>query len=72
MWIFNTGSYSVSGSENVPCLIYVTFNNRVLVYYNIRLGQIGTTNLVEAMENRPEKHELLNYFNCDGKILSQE
>jgi len=35
---------------NVPCLFYATFNNKVCVHYNIRLKQIGTSNLFDAME----------------------
>jgi len=35
---------------NVPCLFYATFNNKICVHYNIRLKQIGTSNLFDAMQ----------------------
>ena len=35
---------------HVPCLFYATFNNKICVYYNIRLKQIGTSNLFDAMQ----------------------
>ena len=35
---------------HVPCLFYATFNNKVCVHYNIRLKQIGTSNLFDAVQ----------------------
>lgn len=35
---------------NVPCLFYAAFNNKIVVYYNIRLSQIGSTNLLSAVQ----------------------
>ena len=35
---------------NVPCLFYATFNNKICVHYNVRLKQIGTSNLFDAMQ----------------------
>lgn len=65
MWHVLTGHYAVGG-ENVPCLIYATFSNRIVVYHGIHLSQIGTTNLIKTMDEHEEVRELLAYFNCDG------
>ena len=64
--IFFSGFYSVSSSENVPCLIYVTFSNKVLIYYNITFTEIGCSNLIETMKEQEGVQDLLNYFNVDG------
>ena len=61
-----SGFYSVSSSENVPCLIYVTFSNKVLIYYNITFTEIGCSNLIETMKEQEGVQDLLNYFNVDG------
>ena len=66
-----SGQYAVDG-ENVPCLIYATFSNRIVVYHGIHLSQIGTTNLIKTMDDRDEVHELLAYFNCDGMDIISE
>ncbi len=62
-----SGCYSVTGSENLPCLIYVTFSNKVVIYYNITLGEVGFSNLIETMKEKEGVQELLNYFNVDGR-----
>ncbi|XP_023931939.1 KICSTOR complex protein ITFG2 isoform X2 [Lingula anatina] len=67
---FCAGFYSVNGT-NVPCLIYVTFNNKIYVYYNIRMPQIQSTNLLETMQTMPETNDLLSYFNIDASDPSQ-
>ena len=53
----------------MPCLIYVTFNNKIMVYYNINMPQIGLTNLVETMEQKDSTEDLIGYFNVDCKLL---
>jgi len=35
---------------NVPCLFYATFNNKIVVHYNVRLKEIGTSNLFDTMQ----------------------
>ena len=35
---------------NVPCLFYATFNNKILVYYNIQMTQIGVSNLLNSVQ----------------------
>ncbi|KAK2175123.1 hypothetical protein NP493_746g01018 [Ridgeia piscesae] len=62
---FCAGHYAVGG-ENVPCLIYATFSNRIVVYHGIHLRQIGTTNLIRTMDEHDEVHDLLAFFNCDA------
>ncbi len=60
------GYFALSGSDNVPCLIYVTFSNRIMVYHNIRFRDVGCSNLLETMREQEGVQDLLNYFNVDG------
>lgn len=47
----NAGTFTMDRDHcHVPCLFYATFNNRICVHYNVRLKQIGTSNLFEAVE----------------------
>ena len=39
-------------AETPPCLIYSTFHNQILVYHNVSLPSIPSTNLLLAL--RPE------------------
>ncbi len=64
-----SGPYAVDRKNNVPCLIYVTFN-RVVMYYNITMAQIVTSDLIETMEKQEGTQDLLNFFNCDCKKYS--
>ena len=52
---------------NVPCLIFFTFTNRIVVYYNLNMLEIATTTLVDAMETAPGLDDLLQHFSCDGE-----
>ena len=50
------GYYGTSGGENVPCLVYSTFSNRVFIYHNIKLPSVASTNLITAMQNKVQPH----------------
>ena len=52
---------------HVPCLFYATFSNKICVHYNVRLKQIGTSNLVDAIQQLCEATGV----ECPGKgVLS--
>jgi len=49
--VIDAGTFTMDRDRcNVPCLFYATFNNKIVVHYNIRLSQIGTSNLFHAMQ----------------------
>ena len=52
---------------NVPCLFYVTFNNRIVVYYELNMARIANMTLMETMDQEDGLQELLHHFNCDCK-----
>ncbi|KAL3842428.1 hypothetical protein ACJMK2_020446 [Sinanodonta woodiana] len=60
---FKAGHYAVAGNDNVPCFLYATFNNKIYIYYNIRLPQMASTNLLEVMDKEERTHELLSRLN---------
>jgi hypothetical protein len=45
------GMYTLDRERgNVPCLFYATFNNKIFVYHNIHMAQIGTSNLLNTIQ----------------------
>lgn len=56
---FAAGFYAVNTTENSPCFVYATFNNKIYIYYNISLPQVESTNLVEVMDKYDETNKLL-------------
>ncbi len=62
-----SGHYAIEKDVNVPCLFYVTFNNRIVVYYKINMPNIANMTLTETMEQQEGLQPLLQSFNCDGK-----
>ncbi|XP_045175443.2 KICSTOR complex protein ITFG2-like [Mercenaria mercenaria] len=63
---FTAGYYAVNTTDNVPCFVYATFNNRIYIYYNIRLPRVESTNSIEVMDKREETHELLSKLNIQS------
>jgi hypothetical protein len=60
---FCAGMYTVDQSRgNVPCLFYATFNNKIFVYNNVRLTQIGTSSLLETIQQSttPETYSAIS------------
>ncbi|KAK2141018.1 hypothetical protein LSH36_1181g00001 [Paralvinella palmiformis] len=68
---FCAGHYAIEKEVNVPCLFYVTFNNRIVVYYKINMPNIANMTLTETMEQQQGLDELLRSFNCDVSSPSQ-
>ncbi|XP_037507965.1 KICSTOR complex protein ITFG2 [Rhipicephalus sanguineus] len=44
---FTAGNMSLSSGETQPCLVYATFNNRIVVYYNITFTNMATQSLLD-------------------------
>lgn len=59
--------YSVSPGQPVPSLVYVTFSDRIHLYYNVQLPSFRIHTLIEKMEQEPEVSELLSNFPLDSK-----
>ncbi|EDO34581.1 predicted protein [Nematostella vectensis] len=50
---FGAGHFAVNGA-NVPCLVYVTFSNTVVIYWNITLSRLTPANLVKVTSDQEE------------------
>lgn len=57
---FCAGYYNINTQEDVPCLIYSTFNDKICLYYNVRLPAISTFSLLEVMEKKEDVQQLLS------------
>lgn len=53
------GLYACKEGRNSPCLVYVTFNQKIYVYWEVQLERMESTNLLKLLEAEPEFLDLL-------------
>lgn len=53
------GQYACKEGRNSPCLVYVTFNQKIYVYWEVQLERMESTNLLKLLEPEPEYRSLL-------------
>ncbi|KAK7486416.1 hypothetical protein BaRGS_00022340 [Batillaria attramentaria] len=63
---FTTGYYSVPGKGNVPCFVYATFNNHIVIHHSISLPCVESTSLLSVMDKQEQTHDLLAKLNIDS------
>ena len=73
---FSAGMYAVS-KTNVPCFCYVSFSNRVMLYYNVKVDNMKSRcvqdAVLERLNNRPEFNSILQKLkNSNGEINSAQ
>uniref|UniRef100_A0A3Q2D4L1 Integrin alpha FG-GAP repeat containing 2 n=1 Tax=Cyprinodon variegatus TaxID=28743 RepID=A0A3Q2D4L1_CYPVA len=51
---FCAGQYTCKDGKNSPCLVYVSFNQKIYIYWNVELDRMESTNLLRVLEERPE------------------
>ncbi|KAL3184724.1 hypothetical protein MRX96_005829 [Rhipicephalus microplus] len=56
---FTAGNLSLSAGETQPCLVYATFNNRIVVYYNITFTNMATQSLLDDVQLVAAVNELV-------------
>lgn len=54
------GQYACKDGKNSPCLVYVSFNHKIYVYWRVELERMEPTNLLSVLEERPEYPDLLH------------
>lgn len=59
---FALGQYGIG--TNRSCLVYTTFSNRILVYYNIQLKSMSPSNLLLTMAEKVRNLYQLFLVNC--------
>lgn len=48
------GQYTCKEGKNSPCLVYVSFNNKIHIYWKVELERMESTNLLRVLEEKPE------------------
>ncbi|EGV98482.1 KICSTOR complex protein ITFG2 isoform X1 [Cricetulus griseus] len=66
---FCAGQYACKEGRNSPCLVYVTFNQKIYVYWDVVLERMASTNLLKLLEAEPEYHSLLQELHVDPEDL---
>lgn len=66
---FCAGLYACKEGRNSPCLVYVTFNQKIYVYWEVQLERMESTNLLKLLESKPEYHSLLQELGVDPDDL---
>uniref|UniRef100_A0A2K5QR18 Integrin alpha FG-GAP repeat containing 2 n=1 Tax=Cebus imitator TaxID=2715852 RepID=A0A2K5QR18_CEBIM len=66
---FCAGLYACKEGHNSPCLVYVTFNQKIYVYWEVQLERMESTNLIKLLETKPEYHSLLQELGVDPDDL---
>uniref|UniRef100_A0A673UIU3 Integrin alpha FG-GAP repeat containing 2 n=1 Tax=Suricata suricatta TaxID=37032 RepID=A0A673UIU3_SURSU len=67
---FCAGLYACKEGRNSPCLVYVTFNQKIYVYWEVQLERMESTNLLKLLEAEPEFQNLLQELGVDPDDLS--
>nr|KAF6452607.1 integrin alpha FG-GAP repeat containing 2 [Molossus molossus] len=66
---FCAGLYACKEGRNSPCLVYVTFNQKIYVYWEVQLERMESTNLLKLLEAEPEFQSLLQELGMDPDDL---
>ncbi|XP_018603594.1 KICSTOR complex protein ITFG2 isoform X2 [Scleropages formosus] len=66
---FCAGQYACKDGKNSPCLVYVSFNHKIYVYWRVQLECMKSTNLLKVLEERPEYRTLLQCLSVDADDL---
>ncbi|XP_069849045.1 KICSTOR complex protein ITFG2-like isoform X1 [Dipodomys merriami] len=66
---FCAGLYACKEGGNSPCLVYVTFNQKIYVYWEVRLERMESTSLLKLLEAEPEYRSLLRELDVDPDDL---
>lgn len=66
---FCAGLYACKEGHNSPCLVYVTFNQKIYVYWEVRLERMESTNLLKVLGPQPEYQRLLAELGVDPDDL---
>ncbi|CAN9508474.1 unnamed protein product [Ophioblennius macclurei] len=64
---FCAGQFTCKGGRNSPCLVYVSFNHKIHVYWKVGLERMESTNLLRLLERRPAFREQLEALGVDAE-----
>ncbi|MEQ2158285.1 integrin alpha FG-GAP repeat-containing protein 2, partial [Goodea atripinnis] len=75
---FCAGQYTCKEGKNSPCLVYVSFNQKIYIYWKVELERMESTNLLRVLEERPEFKSQLKalgvgeYTNNSGVVYRKQ
>ncbi|XP_019371582.1 PREDICTED: integrin-alpha FG-GAP repeat-containing protein 2 isoform X1 [Gavialis gangeticus] len=67
---FCAGLYACKGGRNSPCLVYVSFNHKIYIYWDVQLERMESTNLLKILKANPEFEELLKKLGVESDDAS--
>nr|XP_013811688.1 PREDICTED: integrin-alpha FG-GAP repeat-containing protein 2 [Apteryx mantelli mantelli] len=67
---FCAGLYACKGGSNSPCLVYVSFNQKIYIYWDVQLERMESTNLLKILESDPEFGDLLKQLGVERGDVS--
>ncbi|XP_074681893.1 KICSTOR complex protein ITFG2 isoform X2 [Strix aluco] len=67
---FCAGLYACKGGSNSPCLVYVSFNQKIYIYWDVQLERMESTNLLKILDCDPEFGNLLQQLGVERSDVS--
>ncbi|KAM6095702.1 KICSTOR complex protein ITFG2 isoform 2-T2 [Chlamydotis macqueenii] len=67
---FCAGLYACKGGVNSPCLVYVSFNQKIYIYWDVQLERMESTNLLKVLDCDPEFGNLLHQLGVERDNVS--
>lgn len=62
---FCAGQYTCKEGKNSPCLVYVSFNHKIHIYWRVELERMEPTSLIRVLEEKPQYRDLLQQLGVD-------
>ncbi|OXB72239.1 UNVERIFIED_CONTAM: hypothetical protein H355_013418 [Colinus virginianus] len=67
---FCAGLYACKRGSNSPCLVYVSFSQKIYIYWDVQLERMESTNLLKILESDPEFGSLLQELGIEKGDVS--
>ncbi|XP_046765704.1 KICSTOR complex protein ITFG2 isoform X6 [Gallus gallus] len=67
---FCAGLYACKQGSNSPCLVYVSFSQKIYIYWDVQLERMESTNLLKILESDPEFGSLLQELGVEKSDAS--
>uniref|UniRef100_A0A7N6BZV8 Integrin alpha FG-GAP repeat containing 2 n=1 Tax=Anabas testudineus TaxID=64144 RepID=A0A7N6BZV8_ANATE len=69
---FCAGQYTCKEGKNSPCLVYVSFNHKIYIYWKVELERMESTNLLKVLEEKPEFQSHLKVLGVGEYTINSE
>lgn len=66
------GQYTCKEGKNSPCLVYVSFNHKIYIYWKVELERMESTNLLKVLEEKPEFQSHLKVLGVGEYTINSE